>query len=105
MSYWVSVECHSCGCDQDGGGTNMTSNLAKMWRAAGCDVATFDDRPAFAMLPSLVHAIRELQNDPEHYRKLEPGNGWGDLEGCIRFLEKIRDMCCLEPLGTVRVSH
>lgn len=104
MSYDVYINCSRCG---EGlvRQSNMTSNLAGMWAAAGCDVKTFDGRKAYDMLPSLQAAIQNLREWPEDYKKYEASNGWGLLPHCLEWLEGLRDACCREPFATVSVSR
>jgi hypothetical protein len=104
VSYDVYIHCSRCGNDLVSQG-NMTSNLSAMWAAAGCDVKTFDKRPAYEMLPALQRAIHALREWPEDYKQYEPDNGWGDLPGCLEWLEGLRDACCSEPFATVKVSR
>lgn len=41
-------------------------------------------------LPALKAIISELQAHPEKYKKMNPGNDWGNYEGAIEFLDNAR---------------
>jgi hypothetical protein len=38
-------------------------------------------------------ALRRLEADPEHYRQWNPENGWGNYEGALDFVRRLRDLC------------
>lgn len=38
-------------------------------------------------IPTLKAMIKQLKDNPEHYKQMNPDNGWGDYEGAIKFLE------------------
>lgn len=84
---------------------NMTSNLAPMWRAAGIDLAECDGRPAAQVAEGLAGALLTLEEDPERFRAMNPPNGWGDYEGCKRFLAGILEDCRARPAGVVWVNR
>jgi len=84
---------------------NHTSNTAPMWRKAGCDLAEFDGRSAGELGPIVARAIAAIVTEPEAYRPMEPGNGWGSLPSTVRFLVDIWDACTDSPEATVRVSR
>ena len=83
---------------------NMTSNVAPMWRAAGCDLATLDGRPAGDVLPDLIRAIKAMVNDPHTYQAMNPANGWGPYESCMGFLWGLARDFGAHPDATVVVS-
>lgn len=84
---------------------NHTSNTARMWRAAGCDLAEFDGKPASELTPVVTAAITDMCAHPGAYRTMNPPNGWGDYESTLEFLRAIRDACMDHSLTTVRVSR
>lgn len=84
---------------------NMTSNVAPMWREAGCDLRDLKGVLAWRAVDSLSAAIDNMTNYPADYRKMEPANGWGDYEGCLKFLTEIRDACRKYPTAEIGVSH
>lgn len=84
---------------------NMTSNVAPMWRAAGIDLAECDGRPAAQVAEGLVGALLTMEEHPDRFRAMDPPNGWGDFDGCRRFLQRILADCQARPTGTVWVSR
>lgn len=84
---------------------NHTSNTAGMWRAAGCDIAAFDGKPASELGPAAARALAAIVTEPEKYRPMEPSNGWGSLSSTVHFLLAIWEACEEWPETTVRVSR
>lgn len=74
---------------------SFTSNYLPIARACGVDKALFDRShgysEAFEAIPSLIEGIKRLKLKPQHFKDLEPTNGWGTycdfLESCIKTLE------------------
>lgn len=84
---------------------NYTSNCAPMWRAAGADLADMDGKPARRCGGIIGLAVRIMQNDPARFKAMNPANGWGDYDSCIRFLETVAAACEENPEATVQVSR
>lgn len=84
---------------------NHTSNTAAMWRKAGCDLAELHGREATDVAPLARAAIRAILDDLVEYSKLNPANGWGSVDSCVRFLESIADACEAHPLTTFWVHR
>lgn len=105
MSYDVHLLAPTGGEPVEAYWANMTSNVAPMWRAAGCDLAAFDGASATALADNLVPAIAAMESNPETFKAMNPPNGWGDYDGCLRFLRELRDACRLYPATEVRVSR
>lgn len=104
VSYDVYVCCHTCGSDlvrQN----NITSNLARMWDAAGCPLRDFNGRPAYELLPRLQNALDNLQDDSDRFMAMEPENGWGTYAQCVDYLRGILAACARDPFATVSVSR
>lgn len=85
--------------------SNMTSNVAPMWRKAGVDLQDLEGMLAGAAIYLLNKAIRNMQAKPEIYKAMNPKNGWGDYDGCLEFLISIQKACATFPLAQVRVSY
>lgn len=103
MSYDVTLTCDKCSsvmCD-----LNMTSNVAPMWRTAGLDLREHHGESASTLLPTLQVAIDAMLEDPDRYRAMNPGNGWGNYEGTLRFLQELRDAACRNPDALYEVSY
>lgn len=86
-------------------GRNMTSNVSPMWRLAGADIAAFHGRTAGECLPQLREAIERMETDPAPFRALNPANGWGSYETCLRFLRELAEDFVAHPKATVEVSR
>ena len=83
--------------------TNMTSNVAPMWRMAGCDLAEYHGRMALDLACGLQPALERMLLEPEPYRALNPKNGWGNYEGCCFWLYEILEACLAHPLAIVDI--
>jgi hypothetical protein len=83
----------------------MTSNVARMWRAAGIDLSEVDGEPAGEWLPKLRDAIRNMKADPEKYRLMNPSNGWGSYETCLEFLTALERDWAAHPKATIAVWY
>ena len=57
------------------------------------------------LIGSLKGGLNRLKSDPEHYKKLNPENGWGSYEGLIEFLEKYLSACEKYPNALVEVCR
>lgn len=85
---------------------NYTSNAARMWGAAlGHCLADLKDKSAGESLPALTAAVDRMISDPEHYRAMEPSNGWGDYEGALAYLRSLRDACLVHPKAVIHIWH
>ncbi len=84
---------------------NITSNVAKMWRLAGCDLAEYHMMSADALAAALGPAIADMRANPAKYQALNPANGWGSYETCLRFLTDLHDACIKHDLTTVRIDR
>jgi len=77
---------------------NITHNLTKMadavglyeplWRPEECGVKTAED-----LIPFLETGLDGLKLEPERFRSLEVGNGWGTYDDFIPWLEKLLKAC------------
>lgn len=84
---------------------NHTSNTARMWREAGCDVAEFHGKSALEFGAYLSLAIDDIEFRPGHYEYWAPENGWGTVNTTLDFLRALRDACERYPNATVAVSR
>lgn len=112
MSYWTSVYM-----TVDTGGAepryvelvevgNYTSNVAGMWATAlGFGLADLSQKNAGASLPSLQRAVAAMEANPTRYEEMNPPNGWGDYQGALSYLRRLRDACAEHPKATIRISH
>jgi len=103
MSYWCGFEDTT---DPALDSINMTSNVAPMWRLAGADLAAMKGKAAKEVRVILATAVRNMLAEPEKYKALNPGNGWGDYESCVMYLAKLAIMAGeVDPCDTFRASH
>ena len=98
VSYDVSLEVEVWS-------SNMTSNVAPMWRKAGANLAEFEGKEAAECLPILLAAIDEMVAHPDEYKALNPPNGWGSYDSCLRYLRDIAAACERHRGSVVRVSR
>lgn len=84
---------------------DYTSNGAPMWRAAGADLALFDQRPAAECAPVLAIAIGRMELDPESFRTLEPPSKWGSFDTLLPKLRELLEAFNAAPDAIVRVSR
>lgn len=84
---------------------NMTSNVAPVWRAAGCDLGEFDGKTTDELRPAAQAALDRLKADPRAFDQYVRGGGsWGTVESAIDYLERVVAMCD-EAHGIVWVSR
>lgn len=85
---------------------NYTVNVARMWSdALGHSLGDLKDKNAGDSLSALTAAVGKLRADPERYRALEPSNGWGDYDGAVAYLAKLRDACAAHPKASIHIWH
>jgi len=89
---------------------NITHNLNKMAEEAGIYYALW--RPdeigittAEQLIPLLEGGLASLRKDPEHFKKLNPENGWGTYDGLVQFAERYLDACKANPDAKVSISR
>ena len=106
MSYDLWVEMDAGGPEPIMvGDWNYTSNCAPMWAAAGADLAAFDHERAGDCTPILAGALIELRSRPDHYRAMNPPNGWGSYDTLVPALVELHELFIAYPDATVRVSR
>ena len=67
-----------------------TYNLGEMFRACtGWDFKQGEWYKAEDVLPLIRHGLAGLTAYPGKYRKYEPGNGWGTVEGAAHTLRSL----------------
>ncbi len=109
---------------------NITYNISPMWaealgmgdgittdhdaisRIMGFDGARerpygifrFQDAPCVEAAGPLAEAVERMKNHPEHYRAMNPENGWGSYEGALAYLERLATECATYPEYRIRIS-
>lgn len=86
---------------------NITHNLAPMAKEAGCyqEMWRPDEvgiKTASEVLPALQAAAERLRANPDHFRKLNPKNGWGSYEDLLVTITEYLKACKQYPDAFVR---
>lgn len=84
---------------------NHTSNTARMWREAGCDLAEFHMKTGAELAAALGPALFEMRVRPTHFSQWNPENGWGSYSTTMAFLEQLLDGALRWPNAVVHVSR
>lgn len=86
---------------------NITHNLRQMAEEAGLYYCLW--RPeevgiytAQQLIEPLRTGLNRLISDPEHFKKFNPENGWGDYEGLVTFVSNYLSAC--EENGDAEIS-
>jgi hypothetical protein len=89
---------------------NITHNLGKMAGEAGIYEALW--RPdeigitkAEQLIAPLSVGLDQLLERPEHFRALNPKNGWGDYEALVDMVRAYLEACKEKPDADVSVSR
>ena len=75
---------------------NVTYNLADMYYKCIDKDKGFrklDGMNCKEALPIIEKAIKDMLNNADEYRKLNPKNGWGSYEGLLKVLQEMRSCC------------
>lgn len=84
---------------------NYTSNVSGMWtKALGFPLRSLKGKRASEVLPELNRAVSHMVNNREEYIPMNPPNGWGDYEGALEYLRKLRDGCAANPDAEIHIS-
>src|SRR5574344_983548 len=85
--------------------SSPTYNLGKMFRKAmDWDFKEGKEYKCVDIIENINDGITSLKVYPSHYRKYEPENKWGTVEGAIRDLESLRD-CIYETAEDIPIEH
>lgn len=120
MSYDISIRVKIEGLDQyaeigEPEYAHPTYNIGSMLRAAMdwdySQAEQSDDGEwhtcyynCAAVIGHIEHGIRELRVNRQKYKKYEPDNGWGSVEGAIEALESLR-ACIYEFAERIPIEH
>ena len=114
LDVYLTELCH-CGkpeCDKGGEvySSNITHNLNRMAEEAGIYKHLW--RPeeigitkAEQLIQPLSDALKEMQADPERFRKFDASNGWGTYPAFMRFVSEYLDACKQNPAAIVSASR
>ena len=98
---------------------NITHNLTKMadevkmnYMAGTISLYTILWRPeelqftkAREIADFLDEGFNILLSDPEHFKKFDPENGWGNYDGLVNFVYNYRNACWDNPDAELRVCR
>ena len=105
MSYDISLEIDTGGPEAACvGDWNITYNVRPMCEAAGLRIWALQGASAREAGLLVRAAIGRLLADPEAFRPLEPGNGWGSYIDLLGALPILAELCERHPKAIVRVS-
>ena len=106
MSYDVWAEMETGNEPMSSEGINYTYNVSEMLtRASGKDRFIYDFLTGMTCkdaVPILREAIQKMEDNPKEYKKLNPSNDWGDYDGCLEFLKKIKNICVNFPNAIIK---
>lgn len=81
---------------------NVTYNLAGMYYKAIDKEKGFKklhNMSCETALPIINKAIKDMIENKEEYKKLNPKNGWGTYEGLLEVFQDMRNVCEQNPDG------
>lgn len=89
---------------------NITHNLAAMAKEAGIYEALWRPEEIGVTqgghLVALLRAgLNALEADPDHFKGLNPVNGWGSYDALVRFVRNYLEACEQHRTATVKVSR
>ena len=76
--------------------TNITYNLAPMYYKAidkELGLKKIKGMSCKKALPIIENAIKDMIDNKEEYKKLNPENGWGTYDGLLEKFKDIRNIC------------
>jgi hypothetical protein len=84
---------------------NYTYNVSKMYvEAMGTSLNPLHGKKASEIIETLKTGVKNMKEDPEKYKAMNPSNGWGDYEGALMYLETFLAACEENPNATVEVT-
>lgn len=115
LDIWMSMEVDTGGTEPyylELFSANITHNLGDMAAAAGIYNALWhpyelndgSDPTADVLIPWLENGLKNLKENPDHYKKFNSPNGWGMYDNFVPFVEKVLDACKKHPKATVNTS-
>lgn len=110
LDFYIYPGVHESGSDRIS--FNITHNLAPMAEEAGLYAPLWRPEEHYAepvlasdVYPAIVAGFNNLVIDPEKYRQLNPGNGWGDYNGLIDFTAEVLAALRQYPLAVVEACR
>lgn len=90
MSLDLYLSCPHC--DQSPYTNNYTWNVGVMWFEIYPDdvsMVLIEGMTGEASLSKLIHAIKELEANPDKFKGMNPKNGWGSYDGFLNFVKEL----------------
>lgn len=89
---------------------NITHNMGRMAKEAGIYYHLWrpeeiNIKTAAQLIEPLEVGLKKLLDDPEHFKKFNPENGWGDYESLVSFVEEYLKACREYPDATIAVDR
>ncbi len=84
MSWGISIQKTITEWDWSG----LTYNLSSMLKAGGIDLNKFDGEYPERIVDKLRSLRTQMIENPSRFKVHNPPNGWGDYEGCLRFVDE-----------------
>jgi hypothetical protein len=108
MSYDVGLYIHTGKGEVEIPGTesNYTYNVSPMLKAIDWKegIHILNGKKAQDCVLSLQFGIRKMEDNSAEYIAMNPENGWGSYEGCLKWLRTILSHCEQHPLATLRIT-
>ena len=91
ISFRVKVEGVDCYVPVGEQEANITWNVGTIIRlSTGLEWKNEENNGLCVdIIPCIEYGLRQLENNPERYRKYEAKNGWGTVEGTISFFKRV----------------
>ena len=87
--------------------TNITYNLADMYYKCidkELGLEKLDGLSSKKALPIVKKAIKDMEDNKEEYKKLNPPNGWGSYDGLLRDLRNLKKSGEQIPDGVIEID-
>ena len=87
---------------------NITHNLNRMAEEAGVyDALWRPDENGYYVASDIIQVLEDglakLLADPDHFKAMNPSNGWGDYYGLVKFVMSVLEACRGNPDAKIRV--
>jgi hypothetical protein len=85
---------------------NYTANVSRMWtEALGYPLSDLTDKTAGDCRADLERAVTDMTANPAKYQAMNPSNGWGNYDGALTYLDRLREACLAHPNALIHISH
>ena len=86
---------------------NYTSNVGCMFFEAFGEpgIRKINGLPGHQAAAQVLAALTRMAANPKKYRGMNPENGWGDFDGAVSLLMKLREEYLDHPHGVAKVGY